>query len=195
VCPEVDGGINLVSCIADSHAEGYQCLKQVEELPHYQMCLAKPSIKKALKDWHVTALTWHKELIKCTTTRSTGLGGQEPIVDVPIVDNEEFEPTFSSIHDQEQWTNTWGGIHGSGFSPRVSPFLPQGMIGGNQGTGSCIRHIRGSINQCTVQALQCPIFMQCHELMPIKQLKNKTELLQGRFVRLVEKCVQGTLGF
>jgi len=190
VCPEVDGGINLVSCIADSHAEGFQCLKQIEEEPRYQMCLAKPSIKKALKDWHVTALTWHKELLKCTTVRSTGEPiMQEPIIDVPIVDVPEIDPIGGGIYDEFTM----------GFSPRMTPFSPfvntPFLNTPHQGTSQCIRHIRGSINQCTVQALQCPTFLQCHEAMPIKQLQNKTHILQSRFVRLVEKCVQGTLGF
>jgi hypothetical protein len=190
VCPEVDGGINLVSCIADSHAEGFKCLKQIVEHPRYQICLAKPSIKKTLKDWHVTALTWHKELLKCTTVRSTGIDQGEPIVDVPIVDVPEINDPFNTPYGMpfEQQTE-----FGLGFSPRVGNQWNQVLP--VQGTSTCIRHIRGSINQCTVQAMQCPIFMQCHETMPIKQLKNKTEILQGRFVRMVEKCVQGTLGF
>jgi hypothetical protein len=192
VCPEVDGGISLVSCIADSHAEGFKCLKQIEEHPRYQMCLAKPSIKKTLKDWHVTALTWHKELLKCTTVRSTGIDQGEPIVDVPIVDVPEINDPFNTPFGMPFEQQTEFGLGG-----RVNPTMNQWNQERLpvQGTSTCIRHIRGSINQCTVQAMQCPIFMQCHESMPIKQLKNKTEILQGRFVRMVEKCVQGTLGF
>jgi len=173
VCPEVDGGISIVSCLIDAHSKGFECLKNVETHPRYHTCTRKPIIKRALRDFYVNDFNFHKELVKClsTTTETDRINEANGIVDYASV-KAARSSEIDDIQDEKMKPLTYD-------------------VDRKADTRQCFYKLRSKVARCHEVASRCPKFRRCYEHPTIKTLKVVKDRLQTRYVHLMDKCLDG----
>jgi len=179
VCPEVDGGLSYTSCVTEAHVRGFQCLKDVEDHPRFQVCTQKPIIKKVQQEFLVADMQWHKEILKCLSqpTQFDTIKLQQGIIDGSRLGPDD--DLSDEVANKE--------------IPR--PHLKVDRFGYNVEVGAntrqCFYKMRSKVSECSELAKQCPKFRQCYEHPTIKSLKVHKHLAQAKYVKVMDMCLQG----
>jgi len=180
VCPEIDGGLSYESCVTEAHTRGFQCLKDVEDHPRYQVCTHKPIVKKFLREFLVTDMEHQKELLSClsTTTKYDEINLKRGVIDGSRLGPDDDLSDEVANKEIER------------------PHLKLGRFGYNvevsANTRQCFYKLRAKVQECSEMAKQCPKFRQCYEHPTIKTLKAQKHISQAKYVKIMDMCLQGT---